>query len=203
MSTASGVAEVVCPECSAVCWIGSPKCWLCGHPIGPDAVIRKGAGLSETPLMATVVDDRSGAAGSSADYQERVRFQFGISSLLLLMTLTSVLFGLFSMAPGLGIAAMVLAVPALVPTCIAAMRKGSRGRPMTALQRTAVFLVWMGLMMAVAVAAGIAFFITCLAGVATSGNLDRGFQTGMVLGGIAALVVAVLMFILFMRVVKF
>lgn len=197
MSTASGVAEVVCPECSAVCWIGSPKCWLCGHPIGPDAVVRRGAGLSETPLMATVVDD------PSADYQERVRFQFGISSLLLLMTLTSVLFGLFSMAPGLGIAAMVLAVPALVPTCIAAMRKGSRGRPMTALQRTAVFLVWMGLMMVVAFAAGIAFFITCLVGVAASGNLDRGFQTGMVLGGIAALVVAVLMFILFMRVVKF
>jgi hypothetical protein len=202
MSTASGVAEVVCPECSAVCWIGSPKCWLCGHPIGPDAVVRRGAGLSETPLMATVVGDRSGTAGSS-DYEERVRFQFGISSLLLLMTLTSVLFGLFSMAPGLGIVAMVLAVPALVPTCIAAMRKGSRGRPMTALQRTAVFLVWMGLMLAVVGAAGIAFFITCLVGVATSGNLDRGVQTGMVLGGIAALVVAVLMFILFMRVVKF
>ena len=108
---------------------------------------------------------RAGSAGSRAEYQERVRFQFGISSLLLLMTLTAVFFGLFSMAPGLGIAAMIVAVPALVPTSIIAMRKGSRGRPMTALQRIGVFAAWVGLVVVVLVAAGIAFFITCLVGV--------------------------------------
>ena len=203
MSTASSVAEVVCPECSAVCWAGSAKCWLCGHAIGPDAVAPRRVGLSETPLMATAVDEPAGSAGSRAEYQERVRFQFGISSLLLLMTLTAVLFGLFSMAPGLGIAAMIVAVPALVPTSIIAMRKGSRGRPMTALQRIGVFAAWVGLAMVVLVAAGIAFFITCLVGFAASGANLQNPGPGLILGGIAALVVAVLMFILFMRVVKF
>jgi hypothetical protein len=155
--------------------------------------------------MATAVDEGPGSAGLRAEYQERVMFQFGISSLLLLMTLTAVLFGLFSMEPGLGIAAMVLAVPALVPTSIVAMRKGSRGRPMTALQRVGVFTAWVALMMVVAIAAGIAFFITCLVGTAVSpgGGSYPNLEAGMVLGGIAALVVAVLMFILFMRVVKF
>jgi hypothetical protein len=201
MSLAPLNAELYCPECGATRRWGEQVCWLCGHPMpargagGGDS-----AGLSQAPiLLATAVPDRRPFAPSQAGYAERVRFQYGINSMLLLMTLTAVLMGTFSIAPGLGIVAAVLVVPALVPTCMAAMRRGSRGQPMTTIEKTATLILWVALMMVVMVAAGAAFFIACLAGL----TLGDPMVALTVLGPIGGLVVAVFVYVLLVRRVRF
>ncbi len=61
------------------------------------------------------------------EYQQHATFQFGLSSIMLIITLAAVLLGVYEMAPGIGIALAIVAIPALIPTCIISMRKG-RGR---------------------------------------------------------------------------
>jgi hypothetical protein len=99
----------------------------------------------------------------------RGRFQFGISSLLLIMTLVCIIGSITRMAPGLGVAIMILGVPALIHTCVVASRQAAGGRPMSSPRKALSFTV--ALLTAFAVtglalgAAMAAFFVVCTVGI--------------------------------------
>jgi hypothetical protein len=132
---------LICPECGAKAAINASKCWICKRPLA-----------SDVPVTAEL-------AGGAAEH--RATFQFGISSIMLIITLAAVILGVWQMAPGIGIALAIVAIMALIPTCIISMQKGARGRPMTPSEKISLFMVWLGLAAVVLIAAGIAFVITC------------------------------------------
>ena len=96
------------------------KCPYCGAPLQPDQTTRCWL-CHGVPAAATA---RTAGAGQPVD--TKARFQYRLSSLLLIMTLIAILSGLIAMHQGFGIVVAILALPALVRTCITATRVGRR-----------------------------------------------------------------------------
>lgn len=203
MNASPSIIPGICPECGAKVTIKAPKCWMCQRSLSWD-----------TPLIARPsVTAASGAevsceawypAGRRSEnaYEHRATFQFGLSSIMMIITLAAVLSGVYAMAPGLGIAMVIVAAPALICTCIISMRKGARGRPLSPSEQIAYFVAWLGLAILIIIAAGVAFFVSCFTGVMVS---NPGFNpninpTGVfIVSGIAAFIAAVFVAILFLR----
>jgi hypothetical protein len=113
------------------------------------------------------------------------------------MTLVAILCSLIKMNPGLGIVVAILAVPALIRTCITAWRRGTYDRPMPVATKIGVFvltLLMAGVVLVATVTAAVAaFFFACAA---TSGRPSQPLGPGgpdlpTLVGGLAGLVVAV------------
>jgi hypothetical protein len=125
-------------------------CWCCDAILSLDSIfLSKSNAAIKSP--------------SVAETPNRMRFQFGIASLLLITTLTAIILSIFKMAPGVGIVLSILALPALLRTIILAMQKRSRGKPMSASGKILFFFVWMGLagvFLAVIGASAVAMFLT-------------------------------------------
>jgi hypothetical protein len=114
--------------------------------------------------------------------EHRTQFQFSLASLMLIVTLTAVLLGVGGMAPGLGIALAVLASPALVRTSVVAALSRARGKPMSVGAKVALFVVSLIVAVVIAIAAGAAFFVSCLAGAVAApggGSLIVGMTCGL------------------------
>jgi hypothetical protein len=125
-------------------------------------------------------------------------FQFGISSLLLVTTLLAVICSITVMVPGLGIVLAILAVPALVRTCVVASRRAARGEPTPVGKKTSIFLLTMAVIVTVIVAVGGAFFFTCMTTFVIGSAAGRNSDTvavaailGVALGSVAAIVVSI------------
>jgi hypothetical protein len=178
MTSGTNVQKVVqCPECGAANDEGRSKCWLCGAEVA--------AGKWSAPSAAHVPP------------------QFGLSSLLLIMTLICVCLGLVSIAPGLIVPLVVLVVPALVRTMSASKRWTRQGKQMTIGEKFGAFFTSLGIVYLITVAGQIAFAAACLAGlgvltVAPSGNQGRTEITIAIvfsaIGGIGALALMVWLF---------
>jgi hypothetical protein len=137
--------------------------------------------------------------------------QFSLASLMLAMTLCAVILGAATIEPGLGIALAVLATPAFVHTAVTAARRRERGQRMSPTEKLAFFGGSLGAVVAVIVAAGIAFYATCWVGffagaavgegVGAKGydSIGWGLVTGVILGSVAGLVVLVLLIRMFVR----
>jgi hypothetical protein len=172
-----------CQKCGAQLIPGRPKCWLCNAELPTQ-------GAGEAVVIASVAPELP------RPFAPTGRFQFGLSSLLLLMTLVAILCSIIKMNPGLGIVVAVLAVPALLWTVFVAMRRGGRGNPMSAGGKAAVFLLTLFTVVGVLVAVIGAFVAAVLATcAATSGPGPGNFGDpvlALICGGVAALVVAIL-----------
>lgn len=141
-----------CPECRAVCRADEGRCWLCGHLIsGHDADIVQ----AELALESV--------------YNPRARYQFGLSTLLLITTLTAIVLSVGKMAPGLAVLLTVLLVPALIRTGLASGNAQAAGQPMSWGAKTAMtvrtatltFGILLGIVLLLAVAAFVALWIMC------------------------------------------
>ena len=163
-----------CPQCAVDVRLDATDCWLCHAKLPlPDAAIMPMSGVDNA----------------------RRPLQYGISSLLLVITFAAVLCSLTKMSPGLGIAAAVLTVPAMLRTVLVAFRRRESGDPMSASAKAGIFMLTLAMTVSVIVAAGVAFFVTCLVGVAAGsggrqslGSLDW-LPLGLTLGSVAALIV--------------
>jgi hypothetical protein len=175
-----------CLDCGAEVRPDAILCWCCRHSL-----------LESEAEYALAAKELHGG-GSPFGPEPRTKFQFSLASILIVMTLVAVLCSIYTMAPGLGIALMVLSVPALIRTVVLAMQRGSRGKPLTFGQKAGVFAAWIGLSVVIVIAAGVAFFVSCLVGLPT-GKLEIAFT----LGGIGAIVAAILLGVLFWRKIKF
>jgi hypothetical protein len=87
------------------------------------------------------------------------RLQFGIASLLLTTTLVAVLLALFRWVPGLGLLLIVLVTPAFAQVTVVASREKRLGRHLTILQKVLALVASAGLVIATALASGLAFYI--------------------------------------------
>jgi hypothetical protein len=209
-----------CRDCGAAVTPEATCCWLCGKDLRADATggtgvlpVRGGALATRQGRAAEAAATPQGAASESpfapgaGPAERRTLFQFSLASMLLIITLCAVVLGAFSVAPVLGIGLAVLATPALVWTCVTAMRRRARGQPMDPVAKVSLFVAALAIAALVAVAAGVAFYVTCWAGflAGTSGrgglsSLERGFSVGIPLGIVAALGVVCLAIWLMVRV---
>jgi hypothetical protein len=109
-----------CAECGAAIPSGAERCWLChGQALA-------GGGRPAPPAQA-------------ARRESRTAWQFSIATLLILMTVTAVLFGVGEMSPGLAGALAVLVVPALAATAVSAARLRSHGVELTLSEKVSLF----------------------------------------------------------------
>lgn len=112
-----GAGPVRCSQCGTENPRGQAMCWLCGA------------------VLVSAADDEnyyaSPAGGELPSY--------GLSTLLMVVTLIALILGVAAVAPGWAILLAVLAVPALVRTATA-----SRGRATSAGEKVGLFLVSLG-----------------------------------------------------------
>jgi hypothetical protein len=169
-----------CWNCGAEVTPGRLKCWLCGED------------LSDEPVDAQPVQETPPIAPDAP-------FQYGISSLLLFITLAAILCSLFTMHPGLGIVATIFAVPALLRTAVVASNRGHAGKPMTTGAKASSFALTFAVVFTVCVliigAFVAAFFATCMVTANMIHNDSYGLDSlviSLIVGGIAAISTAVL-----------
>jgi hypothetical protein len=133
-----------CPECGAELKVDDERCWLCRR----DLVIN--AELVATPMAA-------GQSPFSAVHP----LQFSLETLLLIVTLSAVCLGALVAAPGLGVLALIIVVPALIRTCLTGISSKRLGGKLTLADKIMAFLASAAITWAALVAAGIAFFAAC------------------------------------------
>jgi hypothetical protein len=198
-----------CPSCGATLAPEADHCWVCrwelqrgrtegeasSGPVPPPADVpcaphapREGPSVQPHAEREEYIRDAPTPAEQAAP------FQFGLSSLLLIMTLASVLFSVMAMAPGVGIVLAILAIPPLVRTWRVANHRQTQGHPLSARDRIGIFLAALGIAVGIGVAAGVAFFATCfmgfVAGSGISGIWAKGYDTlgwGVLTGGLFGL----------------
>ena len=141
MSTLESTDVVACPQCSAPLPTKARYCWLCGVSLRPTAAVPP---FQPAPII-----------------EPRAAYQFGISTLLLAMTLLAVLLGVFAMSPGVGLAITFLATPPLIRTCIVATKRKTRGQRMSPLAKLGVFGSTLGIVIVVVAASIGAFIAVC------------------------------------------
>ncbi len=139
---AAGSPFCHCPECQATRRPEAKYCWLCGAAL--------------EPVTAE-------AAEPSAGSENRAAYQFGLSTLMLMVTLAAVVLSVFSMSIGVGLALVFLTTPPLVRTCITAARRKARGEPMSPLAKVGMFAATFGIVVVVVAASIAAFFAVCFA----------------------------------------
>jgi hypothetical protein len=87
---------------------------------------------------------------------------FSLATLLLVVTGLAVVFGLMTVAPGVGILLLALMVPALVRTQAATRLENERaGRPSTLSDRIGTLVISLALMILIAIGAMVAFLAAC------------------------------------------
>jgi hypothetical protein len=164
-----------CPKCGAKLSPGQSKCWLC---------------------LSRLADQTIVLAECVAEGDDGRRLRFGVSAILLSITLAAILCSIFAMNPGLGILAAVLLVPALLRTLVVASRREKTGKPMSAGRKALTFstsvLLGVTALAAGGAAAFATFFLSCV--VALSGrtrNLDANLNSAAILSGVVGVLVAV------------
>lgn len=142
-----------CPTCGAMNQTSANpsnvlKCWLCTHSFTRDG---------------TKVADN--AVAEPRNPLEKQGVTFGLTTLMLIVTMAAIGFGIFRSAPGLGILFFVLLTPALVRAQIITMRQRELGVAQSVIEVFATFVVSLGVTMfvlgLVLIAAVIAFVGTC------------------------------------------
>lgn len=162
------VREIRCPQCAAVNLQWDGKCWLCGHPLS----------AADAAIEATVVPQIAEA-----------KPQFGLSTLLLVVTVACICLGLIAIAPGLIVPLVAIVVPALVRSAVATSRyegTASLGYKVgtVAVSLALVVLIWVAGLISLAVACTI-----IVAGGAAM-NFDESIQPLMFLVSIVAILAA-------------
>lgn len=130
----------LCPECDAPVIPDRSDCWLCG------------AKLANQGHVPTAVPPRAIAPPSSEP------ISFGLSTLMLIVTLAAVCFGLLVQAPGLAIPMCVLLIPVFVRTVMVVRRREASGLPVSPMQKVGMFLGSFGVASLLAVVVCVAAF---------------------------------------------
>jgi hypothetical protein len=179
-----------CPHCGATRKSGTSTCWLC-------QAVLPSHGADAAPVLATLVPEPRRSA------QPGRPFQFGLSSLLLLITFVAILCSIIKMDPGLGIVLTVLAAPAMLRMLIVAFQRQQSGVPMSPSEKAGVFFMTAAMALCVVAAAGaafcFAFFVTCTATMIGGGGDNTALAVCTIVGGIAAAIVAIFVAFLFWR----
>lgn len=165
--------RVVCPECGAQQGNHQGSCWLC-----------------RADLAQVNVPPAAPSASETAVSPPQQPFSFQLSTMMLLVTLAAVCFGLLAAAPGLAIPMCVLLIPVVVRTSMVVSRRQAAGKPVSVSQKVGLFLTSFAvatvLSVVVLVAAFCSFCGVCL--MAFSGGTSEAAIWGVLICavGIAA-----------------
>jgi hypothetical protein len=72
--------------------------------------------------------------------ERRAPVQFGLSTIMLTITLVAVFCGVFAMSPGLGVALGIVSAPALIRTYLVVLRRKQKGERVSAIQKAGMYL---------------------------------------------------------------
>ncbi len=140
---------------------------MSNEPSGPDRSYPDGSEMLESGEGTCALGHGSGdvplTTGSTASQPPKRGFQFGIATLVLMMTLAALVLSVFRMAPGVAILLALVAAPALLRTCIVTMRRQRRGQSLSSRQKVALFLSSLVLIVAIIVALIAALMGACFA----------------------------------------
>ncbi|KKK48401.1 hypothetical protein LCGC14_3145490 [marine sediment metagenome] len=123
MSSAQPDRETTCAVCGAGVEADAPFCWLCRQAI------------AHLDAAAVAAGDRPVAVVAP-----RATYQFGLSTLMLMITLSAVLMSVTSMEPGLGLALAVLSAPPVIRTYVIVYRRKTLGRNVSTGEKVAMYL---------------------------------------------------------------
>jgi hypothetical protein len=137
MTNPTNTGEIACPQCGAVNANWDANCWLCKQPLS-------GGGVGgDSVILAQAVE---------------VQPQFGLSTLLLVVTVICICLGLIAIAPGLIVPLVIIVVPALVRTAVA---NRVSGRPTSVGDKVAAFSASLGIIVLIWLAGLVAFCTAC------------------------------------------
>src|SRR3954466_7410718 len=93
-----------CHACHARLKIGDDRCWLCGAPVAEafDPTVATNPAAEQPPSMGSPVAS------------------FSMATMMMFVTLVAIVCGVFSLAPGVGVALALVLLPVLAHTAIAA-----------------------------------------------------------------------------------
>lgn len=143
-----------CPTCGAINQTSANpsdvlKCWLCSQAFKRDGT--------------NVVDPTISGPRNPLDQQGAT---FGLTTIMIAVTLIAIGFGIFRIAPGLGFLFVVLLTPAFVRAQVIAMRHKNTGVPQTWQQHVGTFMTslvgTLGVLILISIAAIVALFGTCI-----------------------------------------
>jgi hypothetical protein len=135
MSEAAQSQPIKCPQCAAEARPGAKFCWLCGATIEPAR-----HAPSSPRADATLAEVKTGKTTPATDSEKASPFQFGISTLLMILTLSAVLLGIWKMHPGLGALLTVVAAVGLIGLASSTHAAEKRGAPLTSGEKVSAFM---------------------------------------------------------------
>lgn len=139
-----------CPYCDAINFTDAEppptlKCWMCAE---------------------TYPREQARPIDSDEDPNKKQRFVFGLTSLMLVVTLAAVGFGLFRSMPGLGTMFIFLLTAVMVRAQVESRRDRDKHPPLTWKQEVKAFIssfaTVLGVLFLVIIGIVIAFFGTCI-----------------------------------------
>jgi hypothetical protein len=175
-----------CPDCKAEIPPMAVRCWRCKKPFprGP-----KAAGA-----IVIVRDDDEKIDAPAKD-------PFASAWVLLILILAVVLASILAMAPGLGIALSILALPVFISIILLVRKKQSSGQPISQPKKIGYCLVWMGIaglmLLVIGVSIFAAFFAICAS---WSNNSDP--TAFLIIIGIVAFFFVIGLVVLFRQTIK-
>lgn len=190
-SSSQSPDEVPCFECGAMVHQSASHCWMCKAILLEDPDPESSSEIESIPAQSS-----PGALHGT---------QFRLSTLMLTATMIAVFLGVARMHLGLGIVMAILVTPAMIRAALASRKRRGQGSPMNIEESFAAFIGSLGVVIAVSVASGVAFYATCwigffggaavgeIAGAGGYGALGWGFIFGVVVGIIVGITTGVLL----------
>ena len=164
MSEAASSCRKICPHCGAITRFRATECWICGAAVEPNwETVLRGTTPMDLPARRPLPPALSARRGDSP-----ARFQFGLSTLLLVMTLVAILCSISVMNLGLGVFLAIL----ILGGFIGLLRQSVKAEaPLTGEEKFWAFFGSVGITVAVlavivviiVVVIVAAFFIMCFA----------------------------------------
>lgn len=166
--------ESRCRNCGATLTREMPKCWLCGRDSAGAQLLQFD---DENPYASPVAVEADNPRG------------FSLQTLMLFVTLVSVVLGISSIWPGVGIALGVFVFIPFLRTVMLVRARAEKGRRTPWIQRLAwgatSALIILAMVALTGVAAVIAFFFACWVAVFSTQGLDSDAATIMFFGVLA------------------
>lgn len=172
MNQPTNSGEISCPQCGAVNANWDANCWLCQQPLHSGAGVLRSAVGDDSIILAQAVEAKT---------------QFGLSTLLIIVTVVCISFGLLTIAPGSIIPLLVIVTPALIRTAVATRLSGG---PTSVGDKVAAFSASIGIIVLIWLAGLVAFATACtliVIGGATQ-NFNNNIVSLLLLLGVGAAV---------------
>jgi hypothetical protein len=152
-----------CPHCQAENPTGAARCWIC-----------------QQPLEAAGPEHAAAPAANPATPKRT----FHLNSLMLVIALVAVFLGVWRAAWGLAILFALVALPASLRTWGILAERRALNQPLRIEEKIFAFLGSLGVVLAIGLAACIAFYATCWIGVGLGslGNSRESYDWIIILG---------------------